>query len=104
MQKNNNTLQYFVLICNPKQKSEFSTLLNERGVKNITTVSAHGSVTQSVLAKAFGLESTNKKLMLSALIPTEISKELIDILYNEYEFNKPNTGIAYTIPVEGLLF
>ncbi len=104
MQKNNNKLQYFVLICNPKQKSKFSSLLNERGVKNITTVSAHGSVSQGVLAKAFGLETTNKKLMLSALIPTETAKELIEILYKEYEFSKPNTGIAYTIPVEGLLF
>lgn len=104
MEKNNNTLQYFVLICNPKHKGKFSALLSEYGVKNITTVSAHGSVPQNALAKAFGLESTDKKLMLSALIPTDVAKQLIDILYSKYEFSKPNTGIAYTIPVEGLLF
>ncbi len=104
MQENNNKLQYFVLICNPNKKSKFSSLLSDRGVKNITTVSAHGSVSQSLLAQAFGLETTNKKIVLSALIPTETAREIINILYNEYEFNKPNTGIAYTIPVEGLLF
>ena len=104
MEKSNSKLQYFVLICNPKQKGKFFELLSDYGVKNITTVSAHGSVPQGVLAKAFGLESTDKKLMLSALIPTETAKEIIDILYNEFKFNKPNTGIAYTIPVEGLLF
>ncbi len=102
--ENKNKLQYFVLICNSKQKDKFYTLLQENGAKNINTVSAHGSVSKSVLLSAFGLESTQKKLMICTLLPYEKASELISVLYSEYEFSKPNTGIAYTVSVEGLLF
>ncbi len=104
MQKENNTLQYFALICNPKQKEKFYSLLKEYGANAINTVSAKGSVTKSVLAQAFGLDATDKKLFMSSLLPTEKAEELIKVLYEKYNFQKPNTGIAYTIPVEGLLF
>ncbi len=104
MENENKALQYFVLICKNTKQKKFYEILQEYGAKNINTVSAHGSVSKSILLSAFGLESTDKKLMMCTLLPYCKASELIKVLYNEYEFNKPNTGIAYTIPVEGLLF
>ncbi len=104
MKKTNSKLQYFALICNPKQKEKFHSLLKEYGAHGINTVSARGSVTKSVLAQAFGLDATDKKLFITSLLPADRAKELIKVLHEEYKFDKPNTGIAYTVPVEGLLF
>jgi tripeptide aminopeptidase len=44
--------------------------------------------------------STKKQLKLAGALV----KELLELLYTEYHFDKPNTGIAYSIPVEGLVF
>ena len=104
MEKNNNKLLYFVLICNPKIKDKLFTLLQDNGARSINTLSAKGSAPQNAILQAFGLESSNKKFILSTLLPYEVAINLINVLYNEYDFNKPNTGIAFTIPVEGLLF
>ena len=104
MEKNNNKLLYFVLICNPKHKNKLYDLLIDNGAGSINTQSAKGSAPQSAILQAFGLESSNKKFILSTLLPYDVAINLINVLYNEYNFNKPNTGIAFTIPVEGLLF
>ena len=100
----NSTLQYFVLIAEQKKKDKFLSLLAEYDAKVIETVYGHGSMSPSVIATAFGFEVEQHKAIISCLIKTEKAKELIDLLYNEYNFSKPNTGIAFTIPVEGLAF
>jgi len=97
-------LQYFVIIAEQKKKNKFMTLLSEYGAHGIQTVYGHGSMSPSVLAAAFGFEAEQGKVLLSCLLKTENAKQLIDVLYNEYNFSKPNTGIAFGIPLEGLSF
>ena len=99
-----NNLQYFVIIAGKKKKEKFLSLLSEHGARGINTIYGHGSTSPSLIAAAFGFESEQGKVLISCLIKTKTAKELIDILYNEYDFNKPNTGIAFSIPVEGLTF
>ena len=98
------SLQYFMIIANKKNKDKFLTLLNNYGAKGIETVYGHGSVSPSVLAAAFGLDAEQGKVLISCLLKTEKAKELIDVLHKDYHFNKPNTGIAFSIAVEGLAF
>lgn len=104
MENNKDKLLYFVLICSPKLKGKFHALLQDNGARSINTISARGSAPKSVILEAFGMGATDKKYILSTLLPYDVAINLINILYNEYDFNKPNSGIAFTIPVEGLLF
>ena len=97
-------LQNFVVVAKPKLKEKLSSLLIENGACSINTVYGHGSVSKSILAQAFGLDAEQKKVIISCLIKTESAKKIIDILYTEYNFNKPNSGVAFTMPVEGLMF
>ncbi len=103
-EKKIDTLQNFVIIAKPKLKDKLSTLLIKNGAHAINTVYGHGSVSKSILAQAFGLDAEQKKVILSCLIKTESAKKIINILYAEYNFNKPNSGIAFAVPVEGLMF
>ena len=98
------SIQYFVIIADKKKKEQFISLLVEHGAHGIQTVYGHGSMSPSALAAAFGFEAEQGKVLLSCLMKSNTAKELIDVLYNEYNFNKPNTGIAFGIPVEGLAF
>ena len=99
-----NSLQYFVIIAEQKKKNKFLTLLSDHGAKGVEVVYGHGSMSPSAIAAAFGFEAEQGKVLISCLLKTEKAKELLDILYNDYNFKKPNTGIAFGIPVEGLAF
>ena len=96
------SLQYFILIAEQKKKNKFLSLLSERGAKMIQTVYGHGSMSPSAIAAAFGVEAEQGKVIISCLLKTETAKALIDELYSDYNYKKPNTGIAFGIPVEGL--
>ena len=99
-----NKLQYFVIIADQKKKSKFLSLLCDHGVRGIETVYGHGSMSPSTLAAAFGFEAEQAKVVISCLLTNEKAKELTEILYKDYKFDKPNTGIAFGISVEGLAF
>lgn len=97
-------LQCVIIIAEQKKKNKFLSLLGEFGAHGIETVYGHGSMSPSAIAAAFGFEAEQGKVLISCLLKTEKTTELINVLYHDYNFNKPNTGIAFSIPVEGLAF
>ncbi len=101
---NVNGLQYLVIIAEQKTKKKFLSLLDEYGARGIEIVYAHGSMSPSAVAAAFGFESVQQKVMISCLLKNEKAEQLINLLYDKYNFNKPNTGIAFSVSVEGIAF
>lgn len=99
-----NGLQYFVIIVEKNKKKEFLALLDEFDVRGIEIVYGHGSMSPSAIAEAFGFESEQRKVIISCLLKNEKAKKLIDVLCKEYNFDKPNTGTAFSISVEGVAF
>ena len=99
-----NGVQYFVIIAEQKKKNKFIALLNEHGARGIQTVYGHGSMSPSAFAAAFGFEAEQGRVIITSLVKIEEAKKLIDLLHKEYKFDKPNTGIAYSISVEGIAF
>ncbi len=97
-------VQYFVIIAEQKKKIKFLELLGENDAHAIEVVYAHGSVNPNTFAAAFGFENEQGKVVISCLVKTEKAKALIEILHKDYKFNKPNTGIAFSISVEGIAF
>ena len=98
------SLQYFVIIAEQKKKKKFLSLLGDYGARGIEIVYAKGSMSPSAIAAAFGFESEQGKVMITCLLRTDEARALIDVLYKEYSFDRPNTGIAFSIAVEGLAF
>lgn len=99
-----NGLQYFVIIAEKKKKKKILALLDEYDARGIETVYAHGSMSPSAIAAAFGFESVQEKVMIACLLKNEKAKNLMNVLYDEYNFDKPNTGIAFSVSVEGMAF
>ena len=58
----------------------------------------------SAIAAAFGFDSEQGKVLIACLLKNDNAKELLDLLYYDYNFKKPNTGIAFSVSVEGLSF
>ena len=99
-----NGLQYFVIIVEQKKKKKFLALLDEFDARGIEIVYGHGSMSPSAVVAAFGFESVQSKVMISCLLKNENARKLIDVLYNEYNFKRPNTGFAFSVSVEGMTF
>ena len=97
-------IQYFVIIAEQKKKNKYLALLNDYGAHAVETIYGHGSGNPSAIAEAFGFETKSNKVVISCLLKTQKAKELINVLYTKYKFEKPNTGIAFTVTVEGLSF
>lgn len=99
-----NGLQYFVIIASKKKKNEFLSLLGDYGAHVVETTYGYGSMSPSVLAAAFGFETEQKKVLISALVKREQAERLMQVLQEKYDFDQPNTGIAFSVSVEGLAF
>ena len=97
-----NGLQYFVIIAEQNKKKAFLSLLDEYEARGIESVYAHGSMSPSAVAAAFGFESEQKKVMLSCLLKSKNAVQLMETLRKDHKFDMPNTGIAFSIPVEGM--
>lgn len=97
-------LQYFVIIAPHRKRNKLLSLLSEHGAHGIDVVYGKGSMSPSAIAAAFGFEAEQGKVLISCLLKSESAQELINVLYHEYKFNKPNTGIAFGVPVQGLAF
>ncbi len=96
------SLQYYVLICDKKKKKKFTELVASFGGVCIDTMYGRGSVKAGVFAKALGLETEENKVVISCLLPTLKAEVLTEVLSNDYDFKSKNTGIAFSIPLDGL--
>ena len=97
-------LQYFVIIVDQKHRKKITSLIMENGGHEVDIVYGKGSVNVGIIAEAFGLEVEENKVILSCLMKTENASILMKKLYDDYDFSKPNTGIAFSVPVDGLSF
>ena len=97
-------IEHLMVITDRKKKAEMSALLTEYGAKMIKTIYARGSVKATALKDVFGFLPEENKIILTCLLSSEKAAVLIEILNNKYNFKMPNTGIAFTVPVEGLSF
>lgn len=97
-------LQYYVIICNQKNKDKYISLLKDMGAHGINVIYGKGSAKAGLITQAFGLDTEEHKAVVSSLISKEAAIKLTELLYNDYGFSKPNTGIAFSFPIEGLTF
>ena len=47
-----------------------------------------------------GLMPEEKKIVITSLLTSAASKTVLKLLETDFDFDKPNTGIAFTVPVE----
>lgn len=103
-QQTKSKLQYVTVIANKRQKEQMLQLLAQRGAHGVTTLSGKGSANAGILARAFGFDTEQAKVIITALLPAEQAQSLLEVLCREYEFHKPSTGIAFATSVDALAF
>lgn len=95
---------FWVIIAGRKQKDDLLSELLKKGARLANTVYGRGTVEASYLENVLGLIPEENKALIVCVLPDSKTEDVIKMLVDEFQFDKPNTGIAFTIPVERLSF
>ena len=97
-----NDIVFLTLIVGRKQKDIILEELSAFGGRLINVVYGTGSVKASYIQGIFGFVPEEHKALLTCLVPSKKVDDIFVMLDEKFDFNKPNTGIAFTIPIEKL--
>lgn len=95
-------VDFLTLIMGRKHKEEILKLLLKSGCHLIDVVYAKGSVQTGYFKDMLGLVPEEKKVMITCIVSGDLSGDLLDQLITKFNFDKPNTGIAFTVPIDKL--
>lgn len=102
MTEYNNCIDFLTLIADRKLKKEIVNFLIESRGHLIDVVYAKGSVKARYFKDMLGLVPEEKKILITCLIASNLSEHVLEQLILKFNFDKPNTGIAFVVPVDTL--
>jgi hypothetical protein len=101
---NDEKLMFTVIIAGRKMKDALLTALLEAEVHVIDSLFGHGTVHAGLLGQTLGLVQEKQKIVIFAVAKHDRTEKVLGILKDQFHFDQPHTGIAFTMPVEKLSF
>lgn len=98
------TLVFLTVIAGRKQKDALLSALAAAGMQLVHTKYGLGTVKAGYLQSTLGLVPEEKKVLITSLSTRQKANAALGMLVEKFHFDKPNTGIAFTVPVEKLSF
>ena len=95
---------HMVLIAGRELQDRLVTMITENGGHVTNIFYGKGAVKSSYIMSMFGLVHEKNKVLINCLISESEVDDIFNILAADFHFEKPHTGIAYTIPVVGLSY
>ena len=95
-------LVFLTVIAGRKQKRLLLDALTEAGGRLVNIVYGKGTIDANYLKYILGLAQEESKVVIICLLPGVKADAVLEMLIKKFRFDKPNTGIAFTIPVEVL--
>jgi len=100
----NGNICYITIIANRKAKDSLLKSLAKAGLKIVDSYYGRGVAKANDFRHAFGFVVEQQKIVITGLIKEIQRDSIFEMLDTEFEFSKPNTGIAYSIPLDKLSF
>lgn len=97
---NENQRSMLLVIAPRKEKERLISALHELEVVYINVMYGKGSLSQSSLANVLGFESEPHKIVITAFVRNHLLNDVFTMLEEKFKFGQPNTGFAFSIPVE----
>lgn len=92
------------IITSRRKKERLLWSLAEFHPKLLTTNYASGTISANFLENFIGLIPEEEKVMINCLIKKKQKADIFAMLRNDFHFDQPNTGIAFTAKVAHLVF
>jgi hypothetical protein len=95
---------FLTLIAGRKQKDDLLHALSELHVPLTNVVYGKGGAEANYLKNVFGLVPEENKVVITCLLTRGQSDAVLRMLVEKFDFDKPNTGVAFTVPVDRMPF
>ncbi len=102
MMNSDYTIDYLTVIAARKYKEDVLKLLVDSDCHLIDVVYAKGSVQTGYFKDMIGLVADEKKVLITCLLTSNITPQLMQQFITKLKFDQPNTGIAFVVPVDKL--
>lgn len=90
---------FLIVIGNRKQKDNLIKELINIDAKFLNIIYGKGSIKNNGIMEALGLVVEQNKVIITSLMKKEKANCVFEMLHTKFNFDEPNTGIAFTIPV-----
>ena len=100
METEKNGMSFLTIIVSRKQKDAILTELHAVGLHLINTSYGIGTVNAHYLMKTFGIAPEKNKVVITSVSTDDKTDIFLKMLTEKFDFGKPNTGIAFTTPVD----
>ena len=97
-------LIFTVVIAGRKQQDAILKAMQDLGIHMINSRYGHGTANVGVLGNVLGFIPEHRKVVIAALSKQNKSQALLKVLREDFHFDVPNTGMAFTVAVEKLSF
>jgi len=92
------------IIAERKQKDALLTALLEAGMRLVNTAYGKGTVKASYLQTTLGLVPEKAKAIIICASTETKAETVLQMLIKDFHFDRPNTGIAFTISIDKVSF
>ena len=95
---------FFVLIAGRKKREAFLTALARAGLRLTNVIYGEGTAEANYLESLLGLVAEENKVVITGLLLKSETDAIFRMLIEQFDFDQPNTGVAFTMPIENLSF
>ena len=95
---------FLILIVGRKDKDDILSALTEHGVRLINVLYGKGTVQAGYLQNILGLVPEKNKALITCVMTSERSNSVLEMLVERFDFDSPNTGVAFTMPIDKVSF
>ena len=95
-------IAFLVIVAGRKQKNELLEILLKMECRIVNTLYGKSSIRAGHLVEMLGFVPEENKVVITCILKQEKVDGVMETLLGEFRFGKPNTGIAFTIPICGV--
>ena len=95
---------FMALIAGRTQQDALLSALLEAGVHLINTIYGRGTVHAGYLKNILGLVPEKNKVAITCVLTGDKANAVLKMLTEKFHFDNPNTGIAFTVPIDEVSF
>jgi len=95
---------FLVVIASRLLKDALLSMITDVGIHLVSASYCLGTVKASYLMNTLGLVPEENKVLITCVSTKSKTDTVLKLLVKEFSFNEPNTGIAFTIPVDHITY
>ncbi len=95
-------IAFLVIVAGRKQKSALLEVLLKMECRIVNTLYGKTSIRAGRLVEMLGFVPEENKVVITCILQREKVDGIFETLERDFQFSKPNTGIAFTIPISGI--